>query len=68
MEFNAFPPGPALNSLAAQMEAGSKNFNLGPTDGSNPYLNFNTISPNKTARWARWRSAGRSSTRSTGRT
>jgi peptide/nickel transport system substrate-binding protein len=46
MEFNAFPPGPALASLSAQMEAGSKNFNLGPTDGSNPYLNFNTISPN----------------------
>jgi peptide/nickel transport system substrate-binding protein len=46
MEFNAFPPGPALNGLADQMEAGSKNFNLGPTYGSNPYLDFNTISPN----------------------
>ena len=28
------------------MKAGSKDFNLGPTYGSNPYLDFNTVSPN----------------------
>jgi peptide/nickel transport system substrate-binding protein len=46
MEFNAFPPEPALPGLTAQMEAGSQDFNLGPGYGSNPYLDFNTISPN----------------------
>jgi peptide/nickel transport system substrate-binding protein len=46
MEFNGFPPVTALPGLTAQMRAGSKDFNLGPTYGSNPYLNFNTISPN----------------------
>jgi len=46
MEFNAFPPEAALPSLEAQMQGGSKDFNLGPSYGSNPYLNVNTISPN----------------------
>lgn len=46
MEFNAFPPEPSLPGLIDQMKAGSKDFNLGPSYGSNPYLNFNTISPN----------------------
>jgi peptide/nickel transport system substrate-binding protein len=46
MEFNAFPPEASLPGLINQMKAGSKNFNLGPQYGSNPYLNVNTISPN----------------------
>lgn len=46
MEFNAFPPVSALPGLIVQMQHGSKQFNLGPTSGSNPYLAFNTISPN----------------------
>ncbi len=46
MEFNSFPPVASLPGLIAQMKAGSKDFNLGPTFGSNPYLSFNTVSPN----------------------
>jgi peptide/nickel transport system substrate-binding protein len=46
MEFNSFPPTASLPGLISQMQAGSKNFNLGPTFGSNPYLDFNTVSPN----------------------
>jgi peptide/nickel transport system substrate-binding protein len=46
MEFNSFPPRASLQGLISQMQAGGKNFNLGPTFGSNPYLDFNTVSPN----------------------
>ena len=46
MEWNAFPPEASLPGLIAQMKAGSKDFNLGPSYGSNPYLDFNTVSPN----------------------
>jgi peptide/nickel transport system substrate-binding protein len=46
MEFNAFPPEASLPGLIDQMKAGNKDFNLGPSYGSNPYLDFNTISPN----------------------
>jgi peptide/nickel transport system substrate-binding protein len=47
MELNAFPPVSSLPGLIASMTAGTtKNMNLGATDGSNPYLVFNTISPN----------------------
>jgi peptide/nickel transport system substrate-binding protein len=46
MEFNAFPPAASVPGLINQMKAGSKDFNLGPSYGSNPYLDFNTISPN----------------------
>jgi peptide/nickel transport system substrate-binding protein len=46
MEWNAFPPEASLPGLIAQMEAGNKDFNLGPSYGSNPFLSFNTISPN----------------------
>jgi peptide/nickel transport system substrate-binding protein len=47
MELNAFPPVASLPGLIASMEAGTtKNMNLGATDGSNPYLVYNTISPN----------------------
>jgi peptide/nickel transport system substrate-binding protein len=46
MEWNAFPPVASLPGLIAQMKAGSKDFNLGPSYGSNPFLDFNTVSPN----------------------
>lgn len=49
MEYNGFPPAGALPGLLGQLKAGStKDFNLGPSYGSNPYLVFNTISPNNT--------------------
>ena len=38
MEFNAFPPEPSLPGLISQMQNGSKDFNLGPSYGSNPFL------------------------------
>ena len=47
MEYDAFPPVESLAGLVQQMKAGTThNMNLGPTGGSNPYLVFNTISPN----------------------
>jgi peptide/nickel transport system substrate-binding protein len=46
MEWNAWPPEPSLPGLISQMQNGSKDFNLGPTYGSNPFLVFNTVSPN----------------------
>jgi peptide/nickel transport system substrate-binding protein len=46
MEFNSFPPVASVQGLIQQMRAGGKNFNLGPTYSSNPYLVFNTVSPN----------------------
>jgi peptide/nickel transport system substrate-binding protein len=46
LEWNAFPPVASLPGLIAQMKAGGKDFNLGPSYGSNPYLDFNTVSPN----------------------
>jgi peptide/nickel transport system substrate-binding protein len=46
MEWNAFPPEASLPGLIGQMQAGGKDFNLGPTYGSNPYLDFNVLSPN----------------------
>ena len=47
MEFDAFPPVGALPGLVNQMKAGqTHNMNLGPTYSTNPYLVFNTVSPN----------------------
>ncbi len=46
MEFDSFPPAAAEPGLVTQMKAGSKDFNLGPTYASNPFLWFNTVSPN----------------------
>ncbi len=46
MEFDSFPPDAAVPGLVNQMKAGSKNFNLGPTSSSNPYIIFNIVSPN----------------------
>jgi peptide/nickel transport system substrate-binding protein len=47
MEFNSWPPNPAVPGLVKQMTSDTThNMNLGPTGGSNPYFVFNTISPN----------------------
>jgi peptide/nickel transport system substrate-binding protein len=47
MEYDAFPPVASLPGLISQMKAGTtKNFNLGPAFSTNPYLVFNTVSPN----------------------
>lgn len=46
MEFDSFPPVAAIPGLINQMKAGGKNFNLGPTYSSNPYVVFNEMSPN----------------------
>lgn len=47
MEFDAFPPVGALQGLISQMKQGvNHNFNLGSTYSTNPYILFNTISPN----------------------
>jgi peptide/nickel transport system substrate-binding protein len=45
-EFDSFPPTASVPGLVAQMQHGSKNFNLGPTYSTNPYVVFNTVSPN----------------------
>jgi peptide/nickel transport system substrate-binding protein len=50
MEFDAFPPIGAVPGLAAQMKQGlNHNFNLGPEYATNPYIVFNTVSPNNNA-------------------
>jgi peptide/nickel transport system substrate-binding protein len=47
MEWNDFPPSGAIPGLVSQMQAGTtKDMDLGPSYGSNPYLDFNTESPN----------------------
>ncbi len=46
MEWDSFPPDAAVPGLVNQMKAGSKNFNLGPSSSSNPYIVFNILSPN----------------------
>jgi peptide/nickel transport system substrate-binding protein len=47
MEFDAFPPLQSVPGLIKQMQSGlNHNFNLGPTLSSNPYLVFNSVSPN----------------------
>jgi peptide/nickel transport system substrate-binding protein len=47
MEFDAFPPVGANPGLQAQMKQGlNHNFNLGSTFSTNPYLVYNTVSPN----------------------
>jgi peptide/nickel transport system substrate-binding protein len=50
MEFDAFPPVGALPGLVQQMNSGqTHNMNLGPTYSTNPYLVYNTVSPNNNA-------------------
>ncbi len=46
MEWDSFPPPAALPSLISGMKSGGTNFNLGPTFSSNPYIVYNTVSPN----------------------
>jgi peptide/nickel transport system substrate-binding protein len=47
MEFDAFPPVGADPGLVAQMKQGlNHNFNLGSTYSTNPFITFNTVSPN----------------------
>jgi peptide/nickel transport system substrate-binding protein len=47
MEFDAFPPLQSVPGLVKQMQSGlNHNFNLGPTLSSNPYLVYNSVSPN----------------------
>ena len=46
MEFDSFPPVGADPGLVTQMLHGSQDFDLGPTFSSNPYIIFNTVSPN----------------------
>jgi peptide/nickel transport system substrate-binding protein len=47
MEFDAFPPVGATPGLVNQMKSGlTHNMNLGPTYSTNPYLVYNTVSPN----------------------
>lgn len=47
MEFNAFPPVGALPGLDQQAKQGlTHNFNLGSSFSNNPYVVFNTVSPN----------------------
>jgi peptide/nickel transport system substrate-binding protein len=47
MEFNDFPPAASLPGLVQQMLHGqTKDMNLGGAATSNPYLDFNTESPN----------------------
>jgi peptide/nickel transport system substrate-binding protein len=47
MEFDAFPPNQSVAGLVKQMQSGlNHNFNLGTTESSNPYIVFNTVSPN----------------------
>ena len=47
MEFDAFPPVGAVPGLASQSKQGlNHNFNLGSTYSTNPYIIFNTLSPN----------------------
>lgn len=45
MEFDSFPPVAAEPGLVRQMQNGSKDFNLGSTYSTNPYVVFNTVSP-----------------------
>jgi peptide/nickel transport system substrate-binding protein len=46
MDWDLGPPVAAVPGLVAQMQAGGKNFNLGPQYSTNPYVIFNEVSPN----------------------
>ena len=45
-EWDSFPPVAAVPGLVQQMDHGSKDFTLGPTYSTNPYIVFNSVSPN----------------------
>ncbi len=58
MAFDAFPPVAADPGLEAQMKQGlNHNFNLGSTYSTNPYVVFNTVSPNNERRAEQGRGA-----------
>jgi peptide/nickel transport system substrate-binding protein len=47
MEWDAFPPLASEPGLIKQMQSGlNHNYNLGPSESSNPYFVFNTVSKN----------------------
>lgn len=46
MEWDSAPPTAAVPGLVQQMLHGGKNFSLGPTFSTNPYIVFNSVSPN----------------------
>jgi peptide/nickel transport system substrate-binding protein len=47
MEFDSFPPLPAVPGLVSQMKSGANhNFSMGPQYSSNPQIVFNSVSPN----------------------
>jgi peptide/nickel transport system substrate-binding protein len=46
MTWDALPPPQDTQDLLAQIKSHSPDVNLGPSYGSNPYLIYNTISPN----------------------
>ena len=46
MTFDSLPPPANYPNMLNQVKAGSHNVNLGATYSSNPYLVFNTVSPN----------------------
>jgi peptide/nickel transport system substrate-binding protein len=46
MTFDSLPPPANYPNMLNQIKAGSHNVNLGATYSSNPYLIFNTVSPN----------------------
>ena len=50
MSFDALPPPADTPNLLNQIKSGSHNVNLGATYSSNPYLVFNTVSPNNDRR------------------
>jgi peptide/nickel transport system substrate-binding protein len=43
-EWDSFPPVAAVPGLVTQMQHGGKNFTLGPTYSTNPYIVFNSVS------------------------
>jgi peptide/nickel transport system substrate-binding protein len=45
-EWDSFPPVAAVPGLVSQMQHGGKNFSLGPTYSTNPYIVYNEVSPN----------------------
>jgi len=46
MTFDSLPPPANYPNMLNEIKSGSKNVNLGATYSSNPYLVFNTVSPN----------------------
>ena len=64
----AWDTGVPANDIPSLLASNNPNLYLQTEYSSNPYVVFNTVSPNNGGRWPRWPSARRSSTRSTGPT